>query len=269
MDARTTRRDALRLGGVTLSLGAIIAACGDGRGGDDAPGRVGLAPSTTALGDFAVDDVALLRTASSLEITAVELYNTALDLDVLPSAAVTLANRLIDNHQAVADEMAALTEAAGGEAWTCNNPWIVERSIEPILASIIESDDVLRDVINLAISFENLAVATHQSLARALTTSERRVAVANAASLEARHSAALVIETGGPEGYLSPALIGEDVDRNVDGTIPNFAINSQFGSVGQIELVVGVPDENGTRETFVLQTPAENAFVYSELESTC
>ena len=48
-----------------------------------------------------------------------------------------------------------------------------------------------------------------------------------------------------------------------------YAVSTRFGSVGQAELIVGAPDENGARESFLLQTPAENSFVYSELEPTC
>ena len=48
-----------------------------------------------------------------------------------------------------------------------------------------------------------------------------------------------------------------------------FAITDRFGSTGQIELVVGARDENGVRETFILQTPSLNALIYNELEPTC
>lgn len=265
----TSRRDALRLGGMAVGIGAIAAACGDGRGGDDAPGRVGNAVVITSPEDFPVDDAVRLRTASSLEISAAELYEAALDLDVLASAAVPLVERLIDNHRGIADEMGALTEAAGGTAWTCNNPWYSERILPPIVETITRSDDVQRDLFTLAISFENLAVSTHQGFASLLTESAQRVAVTEAASLEARHSATLAIAAGGSEAYVSPALAGEDVPQTADGVFPNYAINSQFGRLGQIEFVVGPRDINGIRSTFTLQTPAENSYIYNELAPTC
>lgn len=43
LDARVGRRQALRIGGLSVSLAALVAACGDDRGGDTAPGRVGNA----------------------------------------------------------------------------------------------------------------------------------------------------------------------------------------------------------------------------------
>lgn len=267
-DSRTSRRDALKLGGLTLSLGAIAAACGDDRGGDTAPGRVGYAPPATDLVEGEVDDVVLLRTASSLELTAVAVYDAALGLRVLDADAAALAETLRDQHQATADEMGELTVAAGGEAWECTNPWLMDRSIGPILAAIAEGDDVARDVFTLAVSLENLAAATHQSLSAQLTEPDQRIATATAAQQESRNSAVLAIASGGPDAYLSPALFGEEV-VNVDGVIPQFAITSTFGQVAQIELRVGAPDANGNRQAFILQTPAENSYIYAEMEPTC
>ena len=36
------RRDLLRQGGLALSLGALVAACGSGRSGSSDPGRIGV-----------------------------------------------------------------------------------------------------------------------------------------------------------------------------------------------------------------------------------
>ena len=112
-------------------------------------------------------------------------------------------------------------------------------------------------------------MSTHQTLASRLTTADQRRAVANAASLEARHSAWLAILVGGADAYFSPELLGEEVGLTLDGVFPQFAINSRFGSVASVELIVGEADENGTRSRFTLRTPAENALIYNELTATC
>ena len=268
LNVRTTRRQALRLGGVTLGLGAIVAACGDERGTSEAAGRVGYAPPATDLGDYAVDDVVLLRTASSVELTAVAVYEAALASGALSPEAQSLSEVLRDSHSATAAGFQALTTSSGGEPWDCPNPWMMERSIEPILESISESDDAARDLFSLAVSIENLAAATHQTFSVELGESELRVAAAEAAALASRQSAAVAIAGGGPDAYISPAVYGEIVEP-VDGIIPQFAITSQFGSVAQIELLVGPPDDNGSRESFLLQTPAANSYIYAELEPSC
>lgn len=268
-DAHLSRRQAFKMGGLAVSVAAIAAACGEDRGGDTAGGRVGYAPPVTQPPDYPVDDVVLLRTASSLENTAIYVYEQALTLDVLDAETTAIVDELIRSHQGVADTMGELTEDAGGEAWECTNPWYMDRLIEPILALIVESDDPARDVFNTAVGLENLAASTHQGLSVLLTEPAAKSATLAAAVLESRQSAALVVRVRGAEGYVSPAVDGEGVPTDATGVPERYAITSRFGSVAQAELIVGPPDENGARESFLLQTPAENSFVYSELEPTC
>ena len=59
------RRDVLRIGGFTVATAAVISACGEHVRGE--VGRVGAVPTTAKLPDAVVTNVALLRTASSLE----------------------------------------------------------------------------------------------------------------------------------------------------------------------------------------------------------
>ena len=268
-ETRLNRRQAFKIGGLTVSFAAIVAACGDDRGGDTAGGRVGYAPPVTQPPDYTVDDVVLLRTASSLEYTAIYVYEQALALDVLDADTTALVEELVGNHQEIADTMGELTEAAGGEAWECTNPWMMDRLIEPLLALIADSDDPVRDLFNTAVGLEDLAASTHQGLSVSLTEADAKSATLTAAVLESRHSAALVVRVRGAEGYISPAVVGEGIPTDDDGIPQRYAITDRFGSVAQAELTVGPPDENGVRESFLLQTPAENSFVYSELEPTC
>jgi len=314
-----TRREAFKIGGVTVGLATLVAACGAGREGDDAPGRVGSAPAPTALEEYPVDDAVLLRTASSLEYTAIEVYETALGLDgAIPVDVVPIVERLIENHQEVADRMVELTEAAGGEGWTCTNPWLMERLVAPTLELIqsnvvgvvqedtsmvqvlgevvaiadevttvqgtltlvsstdgLEAGDeieferldgaVSEDVMAFANALENLATASHQELSVATGVVDARVAHLEAATLEARHSSVLAIATFGAEGYISPAMVGEDVPPTERGQIRHFAIESTFGQTSQIEIKAGPGDLNAVRESVILQTPAANSLVYNEL----
>jgi hypothetical protein len=267
--SRYGRRDALKLGGLTLSVAALAAACGTDRTGDSAPGRVGYAPPITDPPDYPVDDAVFLRTASSLELTAVAVYEAILDTGALDGDLTALVERLIEDHQAVADEMGELTESVGGVAWTCTNPWYMDRLVTPLLAAVLDSDDPLRDILNSAVALENIAAATHQTLTIELEDADAAVATMAAATLESRHSAAIVAAARGPEGYVSPTISGGEVPSDAEGVPLQFSITSRFGSTGQIELVVGKPNENGVRQTFVLQTPSLNSWIYNELEPTC
>ena len=264
LDARVGRREAFKIGGLTVSLAALVAACGDDRTGDTAPGRVGNAPKVEALPDYAVNDVVLLRTASSVENTIVLIYETTQELGVFEGEMAALVGRLIEEHQATSDQMGELTEAAGGTAWTSTNPWIMERSIEPMFATILESDNPPRDFVNLAITFANMAAATHQTLTSLLSKTVQRLAVANASAQEARNSATIVLEAYGNARQISPALLGEEL-INADGLINRYAIETTFGSVAQQDLNLGAADVNGTRTPFVVSTPAANSLIYEEL----
>ncbi len=267
--SRFGRRDALKIGGLTVSIAALAAACGDDRTGDESPGRVGYAPPVTDPPNYPVDDAVLLRTASSLELTLVDVYETILGVGVLEGDQIVLVERLIEDHRAIAVEMGELTESIGAVAWECTNPWYMERLVGPLLEAVQASDDPMRDILNSAVALENIAAATHQTLTIDLTDAAASEATIAAATLESRHAAAIVAASRGPEGYVSPTIGGGGVPNDDQGIPFQFAITDRFGSTGQIELVVGRPDDNGVRETFVLQTPSLNALIYNELEPTC
>jgi hypothetical protein len=267
-DSRFGRREAFRIGGIGISLAALAAACGSDRGGDTAPGRVGFAPTPEPLPSLPVDDSVYLRTSSSLEVTIVDAYEEMLADGALGADVATALSALVTRHEDLAEQLSELTGQAGGVPWTCANPWIVERLIEPVMASISESDDPARDLLNLAISLENLAAATHQSFTRLLIDPSLRPGMASASAVDSRNAATLVILTGGESNFVSPSIAGGELPR-VDGIPEQFAITSRFGSLAQFELVVGPPDENDARETFILNTPAENSFIYNELEPSC
>jgi hypothetical protein len=266
---RFGRRDALKLGGLTVSVAALAAACGTDRTGDDAPGRVGYAPPVTDPPDYPIDDAVLLRTASSLELTAVAVYEAVLETGLLEGDAVALVERLIEDHQMVADEMGQLTESVGGVGWECTNPWYMDRTVDPLLEAITNSDNPVRDIYNSAVALEDLAAATHQTLTVELTDADASAATIAAATLESRHAAAIVAAVRGPEGYVSPTINGGEVQSDADGVPFTYSITDRFGSTGQITLVVGAPNENGVRTTFILQTPSLNSWIYNELEPTC
>ncbi len=265
--APISRRDAIKVGGLTVSLAALLAACGDDRGGSDEGGRVGYQPPITDPPDYSVDDAVLLRTIASVEITVADsLAEMVADADGDVKA---LLERFIENHRAIADEMNGFAVDAGGDAWECGNTWMIERLIDPLHESVAASDDPTRDLFNTAVALENLAAATNQAYAVRLADATAAAATLAAAALEARQSAALVSTVRGFDGYVSPAIGGAEVPLDGDGVPLQFAITSRFGSTGQIELVAGPPDENGVRTTYTLLTPADNAYVYNELAPSC
>ena len=257
------RRRLLRNGGLALSLGAIVAACGTNRNGNDDPGRVGTAATAPTLPEAPVDDLALLRTAQSLEYTALDVYDKAGALGVLDEAQSAAVERFVQDHIDHAGRLGQLITDAGGEEFACPNPFIMDRVVTPLMEAIVASKDQQRDVLNTAHALECLAAETYQAITGSLTDANLRKEMMQIGADENRHAAVLAIGiTGAPEAYVSPALVGQEVEPDADGFPIPYAIPAQFGQLGGIDLVVGEPDAEGKRLTVTLQTPAENTFVY-------
>lgn len=255
------RRGFLRVGGLTLSMGAILAACGSGRGGSDAPGRIGVAPPRPTLPEVELDDVVRLRTAQSLHHTAIDVYDALTGLGTFDGAESALVERLVAGHTEQAAAVGELITGAGGEEFACGNPFLANRAVAPLLDAIDGSDDVHRDAMNVAFGFESLIAASYQSLVPALEDLALRPELMRVGGEVARN-AALLAATINPDALISPALAGEPVENDSDGFPVPYAIPETFGQLTGIDVVVGARNDEGTRFTVQLQTPAANTFVY-------
>jgi hypothetical protein len=269
-DRLFTRRRVLRTGGLTVSLGALLAACGDDDS-ESAPGRVGYAPPATPLPTVEKTDGVWLRTATSIEYTVLDVYARTTELGDLDATAQALVDRFVEDHTEHIEVLTGLTTEAGAEPYECTNAWYIDRTVDPIFTQITgsesegiaPSDDPARDLMAVANAFESLSGAMYQQMTSVLTVPELRSQVMTIGAQEARHAAAMAITaTGAPEGYVSPALFGEDVAPDESGLFLAYAIPSQFGSLAAIQLVVGARNEAGTRETFIIDTPSDNSLIY-------
>ena len=302
------RRSFLRLGGLTVAVAALVAACDNTEAGS--LGRVGNAPPTTKLPDAVVNDVVLLRTASSLQHSILNVYNEVKDKpELLDPANRALIDQLVSDHQAHAQLFEQLTTKAGGTPWTCGNTRfdsaLVQRAFVRITTAtpatadakeIPASDDKRRDILNLVHGMETILTAAYQQFvvmfnARELRAESLRVAIAGA-----RRSAllALTINTVRPEGYISIAeltnsqvavttttVTGQSsaattttaagpAGGNAPTPIPvPTAIPATFGSTASYTIVVGAGDQNGTRLKVILDTPSLNSFEYEYLTPAC
>lgn len=272
-----SRRGLLRVGGLSLSFGAVLAACGSDSG---QPGRVGNVPAPTALPEPDLDDrgvpsdAVLLRTATSLEYSAIDLYERLIELGVFEGQTAALVERLVDEHTAHAEGTAALTTEAGGDPYECANSWVTERVTEPLLRRItgddgegIEpSDDPARDALTLVHAFESMLSASYQQLVVQLRTPQLRQEAIGYGAIDARHAAAVAIaRDGAPNAYVNPELTGGTIDLSAtDGVMPLFAVPGRFGSLAPVEFTLGPSNDAGTRFTTNIQTPAANTWVYAD-----
>jgi rubrerythrin len=257
-----SRREALRNGGMLIAIGAIGAACASNEAGGT-PGRIGIAPPPPTLPEVEdpPSDVTLLRTAQSIEYSALELYKALMATGTLNADESAVFDRMVQDHTRHAGEIGQLIAGAGGSEFACANQFFMNRSVNPALAAMEGSDDAHRDVLNIAWAFESVFGASYQSFVRMLQGLDLRTAAAFHAGEEQRHATVLARMIN-PDQTFSPTFAGQPEEKDADGFPIPYAIPSVFGRVNPIELVVGAVTEEGSRFSIQLQTPAQNTFVY-------
>jgi hypothetical protein len=257
------RRQLLRRGAFGLSMGAIIAACGTNRGGSTDPGRLGVVEPVVPLFDAEVNDIVRARTAQSIEYALLALYE-GLGTASLDGRETALFERMVSDHSAHAAQLGQLIGDLGGEQFECANPFIMDRSVTPILDAVANSDEIRRDVLNTSHAFESLSGSAYQSAVAQVESLPLRRELMLIGAEELRHSSA-VAYTINPADILSPALQGGPVTPDANGFPIAYAVPSTFGLLTGIDLRVGVPNQDGVRTAIQLQTPAENTFAYEHL----
>lgn len=226
------RRGFLRIGGLTVAGTAILAACGDNAPAGGETPRVGTVPPVTDLPTAVITDVALLRTATSLEYSAVSLYDLLLaDYSNLFTGdladALELFQRYRDDHQVHADLVTKLVEGLDGEPYECPNPRIEQYYIDESLRLIngdpktdppVEpSPDPAQDLLVVAHAFEELAASTYQALVPMLSLPELRADSMRIGAQESRH-ASLMARLMNPTAIVSTAEVALAVPAGAGAT---------------------------------------------------
>ncbi len=284
--AGISRRRLFELGGAGAALAALLSGCGGADAG--APGRVGFAPAPSEPPDESPDDVVYLRTLTSQEYSIVATYEQFTKASGLDGAAAAVLARLLTDHKATAELLADLTTEAGGEPFACPNPWFEERFIRPTVAHVLgddsasppvpASDDVVRDTVGLMHSLEAWSAASYLRFVELMSTPARRRVSADLGSQAARRTATVaLISNPPPAGFVAPTLLAHDgltlptappdtQAADAPAPIPPvYAINNRFAQLTAVNVEVGAPNELGQRHKTVLDTPAENAYVYTSL----
>jgi rubrerythrin len=264
MSPRFNRRQMLTLSG-SGALAAFLAACGKQAGVTESDNirALGIADDLPGLANEEINDVVLLRTAASLEYTAIDTYEAALNLGVFSGSASALrgvAARLRDDHRGHADAVNGLVVAAGGTAFECANPRFNEIYIAPALAAITDTDNdnVLGDVLALAHGLEVVAAQTYQSVVGLLSTPALRRAAMTIGQDESRHAAVLA-------QAINPGAAGVGPSVDGDGRARIAAVPAAFGELTPTALVLGPVRADGSRLQMSLETPSLNAFIYPSI----
>ncbi|MHB8718517.1 MAG: ferritin-like domain-containing protein [Candidatus Dormibacteria bacterium] len=178
----STRRNFLRGGLVTagaLGAGAVVAACGDTTGG--------ASPTASPSGDLKVAQL-----AASLEVLAVNTYQTALTaagkgaFGAVPPAVATFATTAMKQHQDHENGWNSALTQNGLPAQTAPDP-----KYDAIVKSALPGLKTVTDVANLALTLETVAVETYTAGASLVTAKANRAVALTIAPVEAQHIAIL------------------------------------------------------------------------------
>lgn len=300
-DQPMSRRGLLRVGGLTISMAALVAACAD-QASERNPARVGEASPPPKLPDAAVTDGVLFRTATSIHYSIIDSHNITKKLGKLSAAQTAIVDAYIAANKSAITALQKLSETAGSKRWTCANPRFDRVILGPIQqhitgrrkegseeTDVAPSDDPTRDALGLAHAMETAAAEMHQSLVPQLSLPTYRASVIAQAQAAARRAAALALAIN-PANVVSPlSLQNANVATPTTAaaaatttTVQNiahsggvttttaapsfdfqqyYAIPSQFGSLNAVQLALGKPS-GGAQFTINIETPSLNSMVY-------
>lgn len=256
-----TRRRLFRLGGLSVASTAVLAACVNrgvtGKGPDQIPIAGSVTP-TTALPPQDINDITLLRTASSLEHVAIDVYDLAIESGLVTDAAVAdAAKRFRDHHRQHALQFESATRSLGGQAFKSANPVVWKGLVEPAIESLTDQ----AAVVAFAHELEGIAAATYQAVVPVLTTPQLRRAAMSVGAVEARHAAVLAALLPGSAPVagldtIAPETTTTTGDGAPEEAAPVFQVPGPFGSVaaalGPNSFAYAWLNEDGTVNTRVL-----------------
>lgn len=196
------RRRFMQIGGVSVLSAAVLAACGSDKKDDKG--------AAAGSGDGTDNDIVILRTASSLEHVAIDVYQKAIDnasaLGITAGVA-DVAKLFQAQHMDHAKLFEGATKEAGGTPFDTANPAVLES-----LAMRISGLKTENDVIVLARDLENVAAATYQSTAGAFDNLAYNAAAMSVGGVEARHAAVL-------NGVLKANQFASGAFHNTEGAV--------------------------------------------------
>ena len=224
----STRRRFLKIGGATLLTAGVLGACSEK---DPRPSEADLEPpglrSTTTTSipeptDPRERDLMFLRTGTSLELVAVDVYQQALDSGALRTPAVRSAiETFLHHHRDHATALQQATSEHGGTPYTEPNAVVMRSVVVPVLPTLTDEAAITR----FARSLESVAASTYTHAAGELSDPAGRRTMMSLGGAEARHAAVFAGLVGAapartaPEAFINTDVLGTDVD----GRIPDAA----------------------------------------------
>jgi hypothetical protein len=185
------RRRFMKLGGLAVVGGSVLGACGDDDKDSEASGGATETSATTApaAGGGNKTDQTIARTAASLEIFAVAVYDKA----IMNAAALKISDPVAkaavlfkSQHDEHAKAFNAAATQLGGQPYTEPNP-TAAKAFEAQIAALKSEQDVLK----FAYALEEIAAQTYQGVGMKLSSPTLRQTSMTVGGVEARHMAVL------------------------------------------------------------------------------
>ena len=185
------RRHFLRIGGLTVLGGAILAVTGPdliaAAATKSTPAKTKktkVTPTTIAKSSM---DVSILRTASSIEELAVAAYQIAIDSGLVKTAAIGDAAKYFQaQHREHSALFQSLTKKAGGVPFAKANPALLI-ALDPQIKAL--KDEL--GIVVFALSLEQIAASTYQSNVGSFADTSLNKAIMSVGGVEARHASVL------------------------------------------------------------------------------
>lgn len=247
-----TRRTVLRSGTLAAASAAFLAACGKTK---NTPTRLGATPTTVKLAEEHVTDVALLRTAMSVETMIAEILSDADVTSVADSKFAPIAADFAAAHKALLAPLASLISARGGEAWDGTNEKLMTAYGQTAI-DLVKSGNDPKDVPALTMALETLAAATYQYFVSLTNESALRAEMMKVGAQSSRRAAVAAQLINPGTAAFAPSV--DDQGVALVSTLP-----SAFGALSSIQVTLGpVNEETGTRATILMDTPSLNSIIY-------
>jgi hypothetical protein len=175
------RRSFLKIGGMTVLGGAVLAACSS----DSKKTSTSSTTAASSAGSGGANlDATLAKTAASLEALAVATYDVAIGSGLVTTPAVGDAAKLFKDHHM--QHLDAINKGTGVN-YTTPNAAVKAALVDPAVASAKSEADILE----LAYALEDAAAQTYVFAATALSTPALRSTIMTIGGTEARHKAVL------------------------------------------------------------------------------
>lgn len=247
-----SRRSLLRSASLVTVSGGLLAACADPI--DERATRIGDAPKSTALPTVEVTDVVLLRTAMSMEY----LVHDIIGGDAVAAAftkSPSPASLFVPEHLRNVAALAALVSERNGEPYDKANPKLMSVFGTQAVELVAVSDQRETDAHALSLALETLLAATYQNFVSSTQEPALRAAMMRLGARASRNAtvAAQMIRGG-------VAAFAPGTDEN--GAALVATLPTAFGSLTNVQVSLGAPNETGARTQITMDTPSLNSYIY-------